>query len=307
MAKKKKSYGRRAARGEGSIRHRADGRWDYRYKDNDGELQTAYAYSEAEILEKKTAIRAALQEGSYVTPSAYTVSTWADYFFSELYLQQNNNTRACVYSHIKNHIQPFFKDMKLQDAGKEDVQRFHKRLKSYGGIKELPSKKYYIESIDNSHYLALPKHNKKRHIKPGRQVMDMLREIKARQISARLRTGLGDAFNPHGFVFVNDIGQHLTSTTVLPHFRKVLAAIGAPKEMRIHDLRHTYVYNALQSGLTYDQISENLGHKSVDFTKSQYGHFPELLHEDSGQKMDAFSAKVEEQRAARKKKARGTS
>ena len=415
MAKKKKSYGRRAARGEGCIRKRGDNRWEYIYTDNAGETKSAYGHSETEIVEKKRAIQAALHEGTYVDPSAYTVSTWADYFFYELYNRQNVDTRAPVHSHLKIHIKPFFGSMRLQDVSKEDVIRFHrylvdkelathtienihstlvqlfesampkrlrinpargikiekgvkkemlyfseeqyldfmsaleqgglcsyyeaalyrfalwaglregelmglewrhidfeggtvhikqqlKKIRPIGGEVRPPKKQYYIRMVDELYYLAKPKYQKERRIQPGKKAMDLLREVRRHQISERLRTGLGEQYNPDNFVFVTEDGKHMANTTILPHFKKVAASIGCSKEMRIHDLRHSYVYNALASGLTYDQISENLGHKSVDFTKRQYGRFPDVLHEDSAAKMDAFFERMEQRKATREAK-----
>lgn len=129
MAKTKK---RRAARGEGIIHERADGRWEYRYHDKDGVRHSVYGPSQAAVAEKKRAIQSALYEGTYVGPSAHTVSSWADYFFTELYPVKNLDTRASTYGHIKNHIKPFFKQMKLQEVGPDDVVRFIKYLQKKG-------------------------------------------------------------------------------------------------------------------------------------------------------------------------------
>lgn len=422
MANKRKN--RRAAKGEGCIRKRSDGRWEYIYTDTTGASKSAYGRSEAEVAEKKKAIQSALYEGTYVDPSSYTVSTWADYFFEELYNCQNVDTRAPVYSHIKIHIKPFFKSMKLQDVCKEDILRFHrhlmqknlathtienihstlvqifdsaipkririnpakgiriekgvgtemlyftedeyldfckavsnagictffeaalfllalwtgmregellglvfdnidfetgtiyvrqqlKKLRPIKGVKTLPNKRYFLREIDDDYYLALPKYvkdpSRTRFIHPGTKAVELLKEAKEKQIEARLRTGLGDAYNPDRFVFVSNSGRHLTPRSILTSFKKILVFIGGDTKMRIHDLRHTYVYNALLGGLTYDQISEDLGHQSVDFTKKKYGHFPKALHEDAAKMKDSFHEKMALRQAEREEKARQAS
>lgn len=411
MAKRKT---KRAARGEGVIRQRSDGRWEYLYYDKAGDRKSSYGKSQAEVYEKKKAIQAALHEGTYVDPSSYTVSTWADYFFEELYLQPNLNTRANVISHINNHIKPFFKSMRLQDVDQDDVLRFKrylfnknlsaktvrnihgtlhlvfqsaipkrikfnpaagslnmkgyakpemrvfseteqfvfedalehsklyesekalyvfalltgmrlgellgldwphvdfstgtvyihqqlKRITTVNGQKELPQRQAILRIIDEQHYLALPKHGIKRQIKPGSIAIAVLKKMQVLQTEERLRTGLGDNYNPEGFVFVHATGQHLVGVTLLKHF-KVLAAVAGAPEMRIHDLRHTYSRNSLLAGNTFDQISEALGHASIDFTKKQYGHFPEALHEKTGQNMDAYERQRQAKRTTRDNK-----
>lgn len=96
---------------------------------------------------------------------------------------------------------------------------------------------------------------------------------------------------------MDDNGQHLNGNSILKRIKNICGSIGAP-EMRVHDLRHTYSRNSLAAGNKFDQISEALGHSSVDFTKKQYEHFPESLHEKTGLNMDAF----EEQRREKKEK-----
>lgn len=414
---KKKTYGRRAARGEGHIRQRKDGRWEYIYTNKAGETKSAYGTSEADVLEKKRAIQSALYEGIYVDPSAHTVSTWADYFFSELYIAPNVDTRAGVRGHLENHIKPFFKAMKLQDVDDSDVVRFHKHLlgkdlavktirnihgtlyqlfdsaipkrikvnpakggvkfsgyqkpemrvftedeqfdfedllndatvcppgehflflfalltgmregellgldwkhvdfttgtihihqqikqiRSQKGVKQLPNKQFLIRVIDDGYYLAPPKHQIKRSIRPGQRAMDVLRKAKTWQKEQRLLLGTGDAFNPHRFVFVDYLGDHFAVRTIIKHFKALAAKVGAP-EMRVHDLRHTYSRNSLAAGNTFDQISEVLGHSSVDFTKKQYGHFPDALHIKSGENMDAYEFERDAKRIEREAKKR---
>lgn len=63
-------------------------------------------------------------------------------------------------------------------------------------------------------------------------------------------------------------GQHLTD---LQHpWRRIRARAGL-KDVRIHDLRHTYASNALMSGLPIEMVGKLLGHTQIQ-TTMRYAH-----------------------------------
>lgn len=88
-------------------------------------------------------------------------------------------------------------------------------------------------------------------------------------------------------VFTNSFGEHLHPQTVYNHYKAIANAIGAP-DTRVHDLRHTYATQALQSGVDIKTLSANLGHADVAFTLSVYGHVSEQMEADAAAKMGTY-------------------
>ncbi len=62
------------------------------------------------------------------------------------------------------------------------------------------------------------------------------------------------------------------------HFADVLDAAGLPP-MTMHDLRHTYITNALEDGVMPHTVSEIVGHSSAAFTLSRYASVTRGMHE----------------------------
>ena len=57
-------------------------------------------------------------------------------------------------------------------------------------------------------------------------------------------------------------------------------------EVRFHDARHTFATLSLQSGVDIKTVSEALGHASIAFTLSVYGHVTELMQQDMADRME---------------------
>ena len=130
------------------------------------------------------------------------------------------------------------------------------------------------------------KNGKKRTISPAPIVFDVLRKVKAEQSKWKLRAG--EAFNNEwNLVFTNELGEHLCSVTVYNHLKKIMEKIGL-KDVRFHDLRHSFAAISLQNGDDIKTVSENLGHATVAFTLDVYGHVTEKMKKDSADRMQAF-------------------
>ena len=88
-------------------------------------------------------------------------------------------------------------------------------------------------------------------------------------------------------VFTNDLGRHLCTFTVYNSFKRIVKAMGIP-EVRLHDLRHSYATLAIQNGIDYKTISNNLGHATVAFTMDVYATVTMTMQKDSASKMESF-------------------
>lgn len=130
------------------------------------------------------------------------------------------------------------------------------------------------------------KNGQARTIEPAAAVMDVLRKVKTQQLEWQQRCGdMWD--NPHGLVFTNEIGGHLCHYTVFKHFKKVVKGIGL-KEVRFHDLRHTFAVLSLENGADMKTVSATMGHATVAFTMDKYGHVSNNMRTENARRMQRF-------------------
>lgn len=116
-------------------------------------------------------------------------------------------------------------------------------------------------------------------------VMRILKSERARQNEMRLLAGA--VWQDTGLVFTNESGEHLAHVTVYKQFKKIATDMGIPIT-RFHDLRHSYVVAALQSGGDVKTVQENLGHHTATFTLDVYGHVTEKMKKESSEWMEGF-------------------
>ena len=60
------------------------------------------------------------------------------------------------------------------------------------------------------------------------------------------------------------------------------------KDVRFHDLRHSYAVVSFKSGDDAKTVQENLGHATAAFTLDVYGHVTEKMKRESAARMEAF-------------------
>lgn len=121
---------------------------------------------------------------------------------------------------------------------------------------------------------------------PPASVMNTLKAVRKQQAEQRLKCG-GDWRNEQNFVFTNEAGQHLSMYMVYKYFKSIVKEMGLP-QVRFHDLRHTYATLALQNGMDYKTLSNNLGHATVAFTMDVYGHVSETMMQNGAEIMQRF-------------------
>lgn len=135
-------------------------------------------------------------------------------------------------------------------------------------------------------YQMLPtKNSKSRSITLAASVVKMLRDVKRKQLENRLR--YGPLWEDSGFVFTDELGHHLSASSVYKSFKKVMEQIGSP-ETRFHDLRHSYAVASIRSGNDIKTVQENLGHATAAFTLDVYGHVTEKMKQESAAQLDQF-------------------
>lgn len=133
--------------------------------------------------------------------------------------------------------------------------------------------------------LISTKNGKGRTITAAPFVVEMLRKHKAQQLRDRLKAG--PLWQEHGYVFCNEVGEHLSPSTVYHNYKKIVASIGLPN-MRLHDLRHSYAVASLRAGDDVKTVQSNMGHHTAAFTLDVYGHVTEEMKRASANRMEAY-------------------
>ena len=115
--------------------------------------------------------------------------------------------------------------------------------------------------------------------------ISLLKDVKVKQLENRLLYGSG--YTDSGFVFTDELGQHVRPQVVYRDFKIIVTQIGSPAT-RFHDLRHSYAVAAIKSGDDIKTVQENLGHATAAFTLDVYGHVTQKMRQDSADRMQKF-------------------
>ena len=105
-----------------------------------------------------------------------------------------------------------------------------------------------------------------------------LREYKAQR--ERLYNELGKQFTLDDLVFASVEGKPIDPGVLSHNFGRIVKRAGL-KNVRFHDLRHTFASLMLLRGAKPKVISEALGHSSVAFTMDTYSHIIEGMQSDA--------------------------
>lgn len=138
MTRKSKKTGN----GGGTIRKRADGRWEARYThgfdtESGKQIQkSVYGKTQSEVRKKLQAICTAIDTGNYIEPSKLTVGNWLDIWLKEYTGSIKPLTLKSYRTAINNHIKPSLGSIKLSSLGTHSIQTFYNNL--LNGSEEIP-------------------------------------------------------------------------------------------------------------------------------------------------------------------------
>lgn len=150
---------------------------------------------------------------------------------------------------------------------------------------------------DGGFVFAPLKNDKSRTVHAATFVMDLLRRRKREQAEQRLLAGSAwegwttTEEAKKALVFTNALGKNFTQPSVVRHYKKIAARIGAPNS-RVHDLRHTFAVLSLQNGDDVKTVQDNLGHATAAFTLDVYGHASKRMKEESAARMQNYIESV---------------
>jgi integrase len=91
--------------------------------------------------------------------------------------------------------------------------------------------------------------------------------------------------DPDAFVFSGATGSLLRNSNFRRRvWRPAVRTLGLPRDLRIHDLRHTCAALLIAQGAHPEAIQAQLGHSSIQVTLDLYGHlFPDDVDRLAGQ------------------------
>lgn len=127
------------------------------------------------------------------------------------------------------------------------------------------------------------KNSKGRIIQPAVQVMEVLHQVRTKQMEWKLRAG-ATWNNRNNLVFTNETGGNLSDVSIRKHFKNIVRAMQRP-EVRFHDLRHTFATLSIQNGTDIKTVSQELGHATVAFTLDRYGHVSDAMRKNASNRM----------------------
>jgi integrase len=117
--------------------------------------------------------------------------------------------------------------------------------------------------------ITTPKNGKSRRVDLSRHLTEVLRHLLTQRKAETLQHGRGQL---PVWVFCSQTGGLLDPDNVRSRvFYRCLAQAGL-RQVRIHDLRHTYASLLLQQGESIAYIRDQLGHHSIQVTVDIYGH-----------------------------------
>ena len=146
---------------------------------------------------------------------------------------------------------------------------------------------YRQYNIVNGEYkFTTLKNDKPRTLTPAPFVMNLLLRQRSTQNAQRLKVGSA-WLNKECFVFTNELGNPIHRNAIYRNFKK-LTGIISTKNLRFHDLRHSYAVAAIRSGDDIKSIQENMGHHSAAFTLDIYGHVSLQMKQASAERMEQY-------------------
>ena len=116
--------------------------------------------------------------------------------------------------------------------------------------------------------------------------VEALKKWKVAQGRERLRAGSAWQ-NTNGYLVTDEIGCAIHPDKFTRLFKKFIRTLGL-QDIRLHDVRHSYVVAARLAGLPMEIISRRIGHADVGVTMRIYNHILEYELRDGAMTAAAF-------------------
>ncbi len=126
--------------GSGTIRQRADGRWEGRYtvgydpKTGKQLTHSIYGKTKREVRDKLNKTLTEIQEGAYIEPTNMTVGQWLDTWLKEYKVNVRPETKASYEMHIRVHLKPDLGKIRLSKLTTHQIQLLYNKLINERGL-----------------------------------------------------------------------------------------------------------------------------------------------------------------------------
>lgn len=106
---------------------------------------------------------------------------------------------------------------------------------------------------------------------------------------AELQLKLGKAFKEYyqenDLLFCTEAGKPIEPRNLLRHFKLLLKKAGLKKDIRFHDLRHTFATLALEAGIPVKTVQTMMGHTSSKMLMDIYAHVTPDMHREAARRI----------------------
>ena len=126
-----------------------------------------------------------------------------------------------------------------------------------------------------------PKNGKVRRVDMSDQLVGTLRDLLRRRKKEALKSGLGGVVET---IFHRN-GNPMEQNYIRRVFKRILAKAGL-REIRFHDIRHSFASLLLSNGESPVYVKEQLGHHSIQMTVDIYGHLIPSSNRGAVNKLD---------------------
>jgi len=117
-------------------------------------------------------------------------------------------------------------------------------------------------------HTSTPKNDKYRNVDMSRQLTECLLKLKIKRKEEYLAKGEGVP----EWIFISEIGTPLIEGHWRERVFKKILEKAKLRQIRIHDIRHTYASQLIQDNRSLAYIKDQLGHHSIQVTVDIYGH-----------------------------------
>ena len=125
---------KRAAKGQGSIRQRADGTFEGRTTIN-GERKSFYGDRQSDVVKAMRAAKKSADDGAYFEPTRLTIGKWLETWINEYVTSSVKPLTLAAYkSQIRTNISPALGKIKLSVLNATQIQKFYNDLMRVNGL-----------------------------------------------------------------------------------------------------------------------------------------------------------------------------
>jgi integrase len=143
-----------------------------------------------------------------------------------------------------------------------------------------------LSETKTGYIFEAPKNSKGRNVGLTSSAKDALRCHRAAQNQERLQAG--SLWHDQDLVFPSYKGTAMNAKNLTSrYFKPLLAKIGLPHSVRLHDLRHTCATLLLSRGVHPKFVQELLGHATISITLDTYSHVLPSMGDQTAAAMEA--------------------